>query len=387
MRLAVLLLTAVALWAQSGNLLEQADAAFRAGNLEQASALAQQVLKQDPRAVHAHLILGIVAAQANQWADADKHLGAVVEVDPRNPFGYFYLGQSALYQQQWERAASQFQKASELNYPDQQRLGVELALALNESGHPDQALESLRKVRAPQGGPLAAQYHAVSAFALGRLNQPTAAIEAIRQAIQFDDSNPQYWEFLINSLVSADDTYKALVAAIQAQKKFPDDPEIQYLFAVASYYVTESPHTKLALRNFREAAPDSPRVLLIEGLLYRKQGKPKEAMEAFVQAAEKGVRDAHLLLGILHKENGAYQQAEDEFREAERNDPSNGQVMLELGKLLLVRGNLKEAQVRLEKALAAMPDRAGVHYQLGLLYGRLGDTEKAQQHLRKSRQQ
>ncbi len=387
MRLAVLLLTAGALWAQSGNLLEQADAAFRAGNLEQASALAQQVLKQDPRAVHAHLILGIIAAQANQWPDADKHLGAVVEVDPRNPFGYFYLGQSALYQQQWERAASQFQKAAELNYPDQQRLGVELALAQNESGHPDQALESLAKVRAPEAGPLAAQYHGVSAFALGRLNQPSAAIEAIRSAIQFDDSNPQYWEFLINSLVSADDTYKALVEAIQAQKKFPDDPEIQYLFAVASYYVTESPLTKLALRNFREAAPDSPRVLLVEGLLYRKQGKPEQAMQVFLQAAEKGVRDAHLLLGILHKENGTYQEAEDEFREAERNDPGNGQVMLELGKLLLVRGNLKEAQVRLEKALAAMPDRAGVHYQLGLLYGRLGETEKAQQHLRKSRQQ
>jgi Tfp pilus assembly protein PilF len=58
-----------------------------------------------------------------------------------------------------------------------------------------------------------------------------------------------------------------------------------------------------------------------------------------------------------------------------------------LGKLLLVRGNLKEAQIRLEKALVAMPQAAGIHYQLGLLYGRLGETEKAQEHLKRSRQQ
>jgi hypothetical protein len=33
-----------------------------------------------------------------------------------------------------------------------------------------------------------------------------------------------------------------------------------------------------------------------------------------------------------------------------------------------------------------MPQSAGVHYQLALLYGRLGDNEKAQQHMRLSRQ-
>ena len=60
--------------------------------------------------------------------------------------------------------------------------------------------------------------------------------------------------------------------------------------------------------------------------------------------------------------------------------------MLELGKLLLVRGDLKGARVRLEKAYAALPGAPGVHYQLGLLYSRLSEKEKAQEHLRLSRQ-
>jgi tetratricopeptide (TPR) repeat protein len=306
-------------------------------------------------------------------------------LEPRNPFGHFYLGQSALYQQQWEPAVGHFSKALEYNYPDQQRLMIELALAQNEAGLPQQAIESLGKVQPPAEGPLAAQYHAVQAFGLGKLSQPVAAIEAIRRARDLDDSNPHYWEFLINSLIGVDETYKALAEAIQAQKKFPDHPEIQYLFALSSYYVTESPLTKLALRNLREADPGSPRVLLVEGLSYRKQGKAQEAMRAFSEAAQKGVPDAPLLLGILHKENGDYVAAEREFREAERANPANGQVLFELGKLFLVRGNLSEAQARLEKALEAMPDVPGVHYQLGLLYGRLGQADKAQEHLRRSR--
>jgi Flp pilus assembly protein TadD len=386
MRLLALLLMAVVLSAQSPALLDQADAAFRSGDLAKASELARKALAQDQGSVHAHMILGVIAAQATEFDTADKHFRSVIQLEPQNPLGYFYLGQSALYQQRWEQAIGHFRKAAAANYPDQQRLMIELALAQNQSGQPQQALESLGKVQPPPAGPLAAQYHAVTGFALGTLNQPAAAIEAMRRARDLDETSAHYWEFLIDSLISTDDTYKALVEAIQAQKKFPDNPEIQYWFAIASYYVAESPLTKLALRNLREADPASPRVLLVEGLLYRKQGKAQEAMQTFTQAVEKGVPDAHLLLGILHKENGDYEAAEREFREAENANPGNGQVLLELGKLLLVRGNLKEAQTRLERALAAMPDKAGVHYQLGLLYGRLGETEKAQQHLRRSRQ-
>jgi tetratricopeptide (TPR) repeat protein len=385
-RLALLLAMAAALWAQAGGVLEQADAAFRAGDLEKAAALARQALAQDPRSVHAHMILGVSAAQGNQWPAAEKHFQSVIKLAPTSPHGYFYLGQAALYQHKWDRAAGYFVQALERGYPDRQRAIVELALALNELGQPEQALESLSKVDAPAAGPMAAQYHAVRAFALGKLNRGGEALEAIRRARDLDRANRDYWEFLIRLLISADDPYKAQGEAIEAQKIFPDDADIQYLFALSSYYVSESPLTGLALRNLREAEPDSERVLLVEGLLYRKQGKAEEAARALTEAAGKGVPDAHVLLGILHKEGGDYEAAEREFRAAEKENPDNGQVMLELGKLLLVRGDLKEAQIRLEKAYAALPDAPGVHYQLGLLYSRLGEKEKAQEHLRLSRQ-
>ena len=109
-----------------------------------------------------------------------------------------------------------------------------------------------------------------------------------------------------------------------------------------------------------------------------------EATNAFQRAVQRGVPDAHLLLGIVHRENGEYEAAEREYREAERINPRNGQVMLELGKMFLARGELEQARTRLEQAVHYMPDSPSVHYQLGLLYRRLGQPEKSQQHFQLS---
>jgi tetratricopeptide (TPR) repeat protein len=380
------LVLASGLLAQSAGLLEQADAAFREGRLDEAATLARRVLVRDARATHAHMILGVIAAQKNNWEVSSRHFQAVVRLEPSNPYGYFYLGQAKLYQQQWEAAIQYFSKALEREYPEKERLLVELATAQNEAGHAAQALDNLRKIAPPGDVRLAAQYHAVTAFALSALDQPGPAMEAIRRALQLDDTSAEHWEFLIGALIRNDQAPQALAEAIRAQKKFPDHAGIQFLFALASYSVSESPLSHLALRNLREADPDSARVLLAEGLLQRKLGKNEEATLSFQRAARAGAPDAHLLLGIVHKENGDYQAAEREYREAERLNPRNGQVQLELGKLLLTRGELEQARLRLEKAGQLMPDAASVHYQLGLLYRRLGQKEKAEHHFRLAKQ-
>ena len=186
MRAALFLLSASYLFAQVGNLLEQADAAFRNGDPVKAASLAQRVVARDPNSTHAHLILGVVAAQKKDWNTSSRHFKTVIRLEPSNPFGYFYLGQANLYQQHWDAAIQYFLEAAKRQYPERERLAVELALAQNEAGHPDKALASLTGIPEPAEGGLGAQYHAVTAFAQGKLNQPTLAIEAIRRALRLD---------------------------------------------------------------------------------------------------------------------------------------------------------------------------------------------------------
>lgn len=378
------LLFAVILPGQTPNLIDQAQAAFRAGDVDRAVALAQRAVTNNPGSANAHLILGIIAGQRQQWEAAAVHLQTVVRLSPTNPQGYFYLGQAKLYQRQWSLAAQYLGKALQLNYPDQDRLLVELAFAENEAGRPQLALEHLTQIRDP--GAYAAQYQAVTAFARSRLQQYPAAIAAIRNACELDPHDSQYWEFLISTLISTDQTQVALSEAIRAQAIFPDDAEIQYLFALTSYYVSESPLSRLALRNVEEAAPGSPKALLAAGLLHRKEGRLEEATKSFLQAAKQGVPDSHALLGIIYREQGNTAAAEREFRQAEQANPNNAQVLLELGKMALARGQLNDALTRFNRAVVLMPENSPAHYQLGLAYSRLGQKDRASEQFDLSRE-
>src|SRR6058998_362964 len=127
------LLLVLSLSLQAESLLEQADTAFRRGDFPTASALAQRVLARDATAVHAHMILGVIAAKSADWAVSNRHFEEVVRLQPSSPHGYFYLGQARLYQHQWQAAIEYFSKALERHYPDEQRLLIELALAQNET--------------------------------------------------------------------------------------------------------------------------------------------------------------------------------------------------------------------------------------------------------------
>jgi Tfp pilus assembly protein PilF len=129
----IVVFLAARLLAQSPNLLEQADEAFRQGDIERARVLARRAVENDPSALHGHLILGLIAARNNQWEASDRHFTAVVKLDPSNAYGYFYLGQSKLYQRKWEPAIRFFTDALERQYPDRERLLVELAVAQHEA--------------------------------------------------------------------------------------------------------------------------------------------------------------------------------------------------------------------------------------------------------------
>lgn len=386
MRALILTLACWTVFAQTPNLVEQADAAFRAGNRVEAERLARLAVSRYPQAAHAHLILGIVAAQEERWPQAKLHFTTVIRLTPNDPNGHFYLGQAELYQKNWLAASRQFTKALDLGFPDRERALVELAFSLNEAGKPKEALQRLNEVPAPPDGSLGAQYFATKAFALAKLNDFGPAIDSMRKACLTDPGNPQYSEFLISTLISVDQTTVALQEAIRAQAQFPDHPEIQFLFALADYYVSESPLGPVALRNLTEAKSGSAHVFLAEGLLLRKKSENDEALRLFEKAAASGLPESHLLLGILYKEKGDYELAATQFEKAHKVGGLNGQLLLELGKLSLANGDLKGSLANLMKAAELMPTSISVHYQLGLLYQRLGEIEKAREHIQLSRE-
>lgn len=83
------------------------------------------------------------------------------------------------------------------------------------------------------------------------------------------------------------------------------------------------------------------------------------------------VRLANLLLG-----KGALDEAMRSFDEALKLNPRAYDAKTGRGAVLCRQGKLKEAEQALQDALLLNPNPVRTHYELGLVYGKLGDLEK-----------
>ena len=109
---------------------------------------------------------------------------------------------------------------------------------------------------------------------------------------------------------------------------------------------------------------------------------PDRAREAYAHAlaADPSNADAHLNLGCLEHERGAFDAAEAHYRAALALRPSDCTAHFNLGVALEDRGREEEARATYAAALACDPAHAEAHYNLARLCERLGDSAGAVRH-------
>jgi tetratricopeptide (TPR) repeat protein len=86
-------------------------------------------------------------------------------------------------------------------------------------------------------------------------------------------------------------------------------------------------------------------------------------------------------LGELSFDLGAEDEAEALFRRAVTLDPSCAPALVGLARVAENRGDYAAAVEQFEQALAQQPDATSLHYNLAMIYRRLGDRERAEAHL------
>ncbi|MDA2915014.1 tetratricopeptide repeat protein, partial [Acidobacteriia bacterium AH_259_A11_L15] len=91
--------------------------------------------------------------------------------------------------------------------------------------------------------------------------------------------------------------------------------------------------------------------------------------------------DTHLLLGRIAGEQGDHAAAEQHLRRYVRLQPEDPQGLGELGVVLLAREKSQEAEAFLKRVLEIDPESEPAHHNLGLLYSRRGEHERAREHL------
>ncbi len=87
--------------------------------------------------------------------------------------------------------------------------------------------------------------------------------------------------------------------------------------------------------------------------------------------------DCHIRLGYLLLKKDANDEAIAEFEKALQLVPRSHPAKIGKGIALSHKGDLKAAETILKDALILNPDPVKVHYELGLVYEKMGDFAKA----------
>jgi Flp pilus assembly protein TadD len=105
----------------------------------------------------------------------------------------------------------------------------------------------------------------------------------------------------------------------------------------------------------------------------------RQQLESVPKPAHQNVKEARALnqqgLDALKQNN--YQAAATAFQQAQQADPADVEVAGNLGYANLKLGQLKRAEHQLVYAISLAPGRSSSWFNLGQVYGALGDGEKA----------
>jgi tetratricopeptide (TPR) repeat protein len=155
---------------------------------------------------------------------------------------------------------------------------------------------------------------------------------------------------------------------------------IGMVLQAAEYYDAAEP----AYLNAQALMPQEPRWPYFLAHLHKSRGKTAESIAAFTRVLVLSPNDVPTMiwLGRAYLDQGEADKAEPLFERARQLAPQVPSVLVGLGQAALARRDFGRAASTLEEALSLDPGLQSVHSPLAMAYRGLGDTAKAEAHLK-----
>ena len=209
---------------------------------------------------------------------------------------------------------------------------------------------------------------AIAAGAQAQLREiPTPAIDALEPAVQ---EQVRAARASLDRRLASGETSGPELEAELGQVGL-----LYYLYDLASA-------AQPCLENARDLGPEDPRWPYFLGVLAQSQGDFERAAGDFERvlelvpddvAAQLRLADVLLELGNLETAAELYARHED--------GPAAAAALFGAGRIAEYRQDPARAAELFERALALQPQANGIHHRLGMAYRRLGDLERAREHL------
>ena len=316
-----------------------ADAARRAGRVEEAIELYGQALRLEPTWAEGHWDLGTIYYDSDRYALCRDSFGHVLEYQPEHGAALAFKGLCEFHLNVYADALTDLSRAHELGIGDDPEfaavVGYHRAILLTRAGQYERALDEIESfIRGGNTGP-----EIVSALGLALLRIPKLPSEMTPETRTMVDLAGQAPILAHGRMADA-----AARADPQLVAQYPDVPNVHYVYG--AYLLRDRPDE--AVEQFKLELKRSPNHVL-----------------ARVQIAQELIN------------RGELEAAAPYAREAAQLDRNNFVALKVLGQIALQSGDIPQAITELEAARTLQPRSPSVRFHLARAYQRAGRNADA----------
>src|SRR3979411_13830 len=357
--------------------LESGQRYFDKGQYREAEIQFENAIQVDSRFADAHYKLALAAMKLQQWPTAYQELLTTVQIQPEQYAAHLDMANLLILGRQFNDAKEHLD-----------------LLAQKQPDNPDVYIAR-------------ANYYAAT-------SNTTAALADMQKALQLDPSRSDSYLNLALLLVRGEQWDAAEVNFKKAVALNPKS--MNALVSLGSFYQTRGrfPEAEQVFRRAIETAADDPRPRLSLASLYMAENKPAQAEDFLRQSKKDFPNDAvgYRMLGDFYFANNQIDKATVEYAALYQDHPKDLVVKKNYIQLLILKDRLDDArklndevvkvkrddpdaqvykgeiEIRSGKASDAVntlqavlkndPDNAVAHYQLGLAFDQLGNTNRAE---------
>lgn len=346
------------------------------GNLAQAEEYLSDAVAAHPENVYAQHLLSVTYLNAARYEDAIKLLERVVELLPEDAYTWTLLGTAYMHNGDRDLATKALTRASELN-PESADILSRLAASFLANGSNDQALAQISK--AIEADPAYSQAGYIRAIALLQNEQYDQVIAVADELIESDPENPVPY-----NLKAA--AHKALgnldIARELFEKSAKRDPAYVTPRVNLVKLDLEAGDLDAAQRGYESILaqkPDDVDALVGLGKLLIFRGAVDKGVDKLEAARRwhRGNVESRLFLAKIYSTRGRNSDALAVVEEALKYQPSNLAALTMQSGALLALGRLDEALNAARKLDELDPDEPRGKFQLAKIRIAMGELEAA----------
>jgi tetratricopeptide (TPR) repeat protein len=262
---------------------------------------------------------------------------------------------------------------------------LEAAIDLIHSGRLEQAEEVLNGYLSEPSPPVRALYwKGYVQFASKRYSE---SVLTLNTYLERSPEDAQARKVLGLNLFMLGDAAAAQTTLERAVQLNPSDGESRYYLGRVYFERQNMPAALAAFKKLLELEPRSVRAHNHLGQTYEALNEfaaSENAYQTAIRLDSDGAKPSewpHYNLGVLYLNAGRAAEALPHLARALQIRPKFSEARLKRAVALAATGNSEQAKTELESLTADEPDYADAHYQIGRLYNRLGDLDKASKHL------